>query len=169
VTVFLPIFGGPGIIEVGRRSMEQLPMHEAIAMGGLELCFLQSKGTTDGSVDIFEMTVFPNARMPVPHYHETWDETVYGLVGSTTWRIDGDDIRLAPGETAFIKRGVVHGFSNETPQPARCLCILTPGRLGPEYFREMALLVGAGALDLARMKETMLRYGLVPVPTPKHF
>ena len=23
------------------------------------------------------MTVQPNARMPVAHYHESWDETIY--------------------------------------------------------------------------------------------
>jgi hypothetical protein len=29
---------------------------------------------------VFEMTVQPNARVPVPHHHENWDETIYGLV-----------------------------------------------------------------------------------------
>jgi hypothetical protein len=36
--------------------------------------------------------------------------------------------------------------------------------LGPEYFREMAALIDGGTPDLAKMKETMLRYGLVPAP-----
>ena len=39
--------------------------------------------------------------MPVPHYHESWDETVYGL-GGTTWHIAGRDVDLAPGESIFI-------------------------------------------------------------------
>ena len=104
--------------------------------------------------------------MPVPHYHETWDETVYGLIGKTTWRIDGKDIGIGPGQTAFIKRGVVHGFRNDTQEPATSLCVLSPGVLGPAYFREMATgLIADGAPDLAKMKETMLRYGLVPVPS----
>jgi hypothetical protein len=59
---------------------------------------------------------------------------------------------------------VVHGFSNNGQEPATCLCILSPGVLGPGYFREMAELVSANPPDLARMKETMLRHGLVPVP-----
>ncbi len=53
-------------------------MPETITISGLELRFLQSKDDTDGSLDMFEMKVLPNARMPVPHYHESWDETVYG-------------------------------------------------------------------------------------------
>jgi len=139
-------------------------MSETIRLGGLELRFLQSKQDTGGSLDLFEMTVQPNARMPVPHYHESWDETVYGLVGRTTWRIDGQEVALEPGNTVFIKRGVVHGFHNSTQEPGTCLCILSPGALGPSYFREMAALLAEGAPDLAKMKETMLRYGLVPVP-----
>jgi quercetin dioxygenase-like cupin family protein len=139
-------------------------MSEIIEMGGLKLRFLQSKETTGTSLDMFEMTVQPNARMPVPHYHETWDEVAYGLSGSTTFQIAGEDIVLTPGETVFIKRGVVHGFRNDTQGASSCLCVLTPGVLGPAYFREMAALVSNGPPDLAKMKATMLKYGLVPVP-----
>ena len=32
-------------------------MSETIDLGGLKLKFLQSKDTTDGSIDMFEMTV----------------------------------------------------------------------------------------------------------------
>src|SRR5215208_8001723 len=85
-------------------------MSETIRFNGLELRFLHSKDDTDGSVDVFEMTVQPNARMPVPHYHDRWDETVYGLTGVTTWRVDGQDTQVGPGQSVFIKRGIVHGF-----------------------------------------------------------
>ena len=139
-------------------------MRETIRTGSLELTFLESKDSTDGGLDMFEMTVLPTGRMPVPHYHESWDETVYGLAGTTTFRIDGQEIALGPGQSVFIRRGVVHGFSNDTREPAKCLCILTPGALGPAYFREVAALLAEAPPDLAKMKETMLRYGLIPVP-----
>jgi hypothetical protein len=38
----------------------------------------------------------------------------------------------------------VHGFENPGAEPATCLSVLTPGVLGPEYFRELADLVAAG-------------------------
>ena len=44
---------------------------ETIRIGGLEPRFLQTKDETAGSLDVFEMTVQPNARMPVAHYHES--------------------------------------------------------------------------------------------------
>ena len=139
-------------------------MAETIRIGGLELRFFQTKEDAGGSLDLFEMIVQPNARVPVPHYHESWDETVYGLTGALTWRIDGQDIVTKSGQSLFIKRGIVHGFRNDTEEAATCLCVLTPGVLGPGYFREVAALLASGAPDPARMKETMLRHGLVPAP-----
>ncbi len=137
---------------------------ETISIGGLSLRFLQTREDTGGSLDAFEMIVRPNARMPIAHYHESWDETIVGLMGVSTWRIDGQDIALEPGQSTFIKRGIVHAFRNDTQEAASCLCILTPGVLGPGYFREVAALVAGGAPDPATMKEIMLRHGLVPAP-----
>src|SRR3954447_1363781 len=138
-------------------------MVETIRIGGMVLEFLHSKDDTENSLDMFRMTVQPNARMPVPHYHESWDETVYGLNGTLTFRVDGQDIAVGPGQSLFIKRGIVHGFTNETREPATCLSVLTPGVLGAAYFREVAALFAAGAPDPVRMKETMLRHRLIPV------
>jgi quercetin dioxygenase-like cupin family protein len=139
-------------------------MVETIKLGGMVLEFLHSKEDTAGSLDIFKMTVLPNARMPVPHYHESWEETVYGLSGTLTFQVGDEDIVVGPGQSVFIRRGVVHGFRNDTQEPATCLSVLTPGVLGPGYFREVAALVSPGAPpDPAKIKDIMLRYGLVPV------
>ena len=139
-------------------------MSETIGIGGLELRFLQTKDETAGSLDAFEMTVQPNAGVPIAHYHESWDETIYGLMGVSTWRVDGQDIALEPGQSIFIKRGIVHAFRNDSQGATTCLCILTPGVLGPGYFREIAALLAEGAPDPAKMKAIMLRHGLVPAP-----
>ena len=138
-------------------------MPEIIRIGPIELRFLKSKHDTAGGLDMFEMTCQPKARMPVPHYHRDWDETAYGLAGVTTFTIEGKTIDIGPGDSAFIPRGVVHSFDIRGEAVAKCLCVLTPGVLGPEYFREVAALVSAGPPDPARMGEIMRRHGLVPV------
>lgn len=102
--------------------------------------------------------------MPVPHYHEGWEETVYGIDGVVTYMIGGQRCDIEPGGSAFVPRGVVHGFSNPTDKVAKCLCILTPGVLGPEYFRELAAVISAGKPDPAVMAEIMNRYRLIPAP-----
>jgi hypothetical protein len=42
-------------------------MAERIAFSGLELRFLRSGEETGGRLDLFEMVVRPNARMPIAH------------------------------------------------------------------------------------------------------
>ncbi|MFC7736244.1 hypothetical protein ACFQX4_10365, partial [Roseomonas sp. GCM10028921] len=32
----------------------------------------------------------PEGRMPVPHYHEAWEETVYGLAGTVSYTAEGE-------------------------------------------------------------------------------
>jgi len=135
---------------------------EVICIGGLELRFLQSKESSEGSLDLFEMIVEPGARVPIAHFHENWDETVYGLTGVSAWRVDGRDVELEPGRAVFIKRGIVHSFRNDTQEPTTCLIILTPGVLGPGYFREMAALIASVPPDPELVKATMLRHGLIP-------
>ena len=137
---------------------------DVVTFSGMELVFLQTKDGTDGSLDMFEMTLQPNARMPVAHHHEAWEETIYGLEGTTTFTVAGEPVEIGPGQSVFIKRGVVHSFKNNSGGPSKCLCVLTPGALGSAYFRELAELVRGGAPDPAQVKAVMLRYGLVPAP-----
>ena len=135
-----------------------------VRFGGLELRFKQDKHATGGRLDLFEMTVQPQAKMPIAHYHDGWDETIYGLSGVTMWRVPGEDHAIGPGDTVFIKKGVVHGFRNDAQTPSTCLVILTPGALGPDYFQDMAALVAAGAPDPDKMRAVMQRYGLIAAP-----
>ena len=140
-------------------------MTEDIRIGPIELRFLRSKHDTGGALDMFEMTVQPHGRMPVPHFHRDWEETAYGLSGVLTLVVDGKTIEAGPGDTVFIPRGVVHSFDNRGTEPAKCLCVLTPGVLGPEYFREIRdALAGGAPPDPAKMVAIMQRHGLVPVP-----
>ena len=111
---------------------------------------------------MFELTLSPTGRMPVPHHHEDWEETVYGVEGVVRYTIDGEPHDLGPGDTAFMPRNVVHGFCNPTDATAKCLCVLTPGVLGPEYSRELAAEISGGAPRPEVMAEIMKRHRLIP-------
>lgn len=137
-------------------------MGQLIDFGSFTVNFLKSRHQTQNMLDMFELTLSPEGRMPVPHYHEDWEETVYGVDGVVTYMIGGERHDIQPGESAFVPRGVVHGFSNPTDRFAKCLCVLTPGRLGPEYFEELAAEIRTGSPRPAVMGEIMQRYGLIP-------
>ena len=143
-------------------------MVEEIRIGALNVRFLRSKHDTGGALDMFEADVPPNAKMPVPHHHRDWEETIYGLKGTVTFTVAGERRNVKPGDVLFIPRGVVHGFINETDEPATVLCVLTPGVLGPEFFREMSVAInGPTPPDPATLGAIMNRHGLIPAPPPK--
>jgi quercetin dioxygenase-like cupin family protein len=120
---------------------------------------------TDGSLSVFDATVPAGARVPAAHSHDGYEETIYGLEGVLTWTVDGHELQVGPGEVLFVRRGVVHMFENRGDKPARALAVVTPGVLGPEYFREVRDVLSAGGPpDPAALAEVMRRHGLTPVP-----
>ncbi len=136
---------------------------DVVRIGSLELRFLVDELQSGGSMVMFELVVPPGARVPAPHYHREVDEVVYGLQGTLTFTLDGARHELRSGDSLFVPRGKVHGFDNLHPEPARSLSVLTPASIGRRYFEEIAAEVNVpGKPDLARVKEVMLRHGLVP-------
>ena len=118
-----------------------------------------------GSVAVFEFDVPAGARVPAGHSHDGYEETIYGLDGVLTWTIEGAPIDVSPGEALCIPRGAVHRFDNARDVDARALAIVTPGILGPDYFREIAIILAAaagGPPDLAALGAVMRRHGLTP-------
>ena len=64
-----------------------------------------------------------------------------------------------------LPRGVVHQFDNRGDIDARALSIVTPGVLGPDYFREAAAVLDAaagGPPDLAALGDVLRRHGFTP-------
>ena len=140
---------------------------EEIRIGQLVIRFLLEGEASGGSIALFELDVPAGARVPAAHSHDGYEETIYGLEGVLTWTLDGRQTDVGPGEVLFIPRGVVHRFDNDHGVEAKMLAIVTPGVLGPEYFREMAAVIEAatgGPPDPAALVEVMRRHGLTPAP-----
>jgi quercetin dioxygenase-like cupin family protein len=138
---------------------------ELIRIGDTTVRFLVEGGESNGSAAVFEAGIRAQGRMPAPHSHDGYEETVYGLDGVSSWTVEGETIDLRPGEAVCIRRGAVHHFDNRGEVDARVLCIVTPGVLGPDYFREVAAVfaeAAGGPPDLARIGDVMRRHGLTP-------
>jgi len=137
---------------------------ETIKVGQIIIDFLLEAADTNGSAAMFEFTVPVGAKVPIPHYHESYDETIYGLSGVITFTVEGNPIDIGPGETCFIPRGAVHGFDNLTQKDAKALTVITPALLGSIFFKEVAAILNAGGPpDIEKLKLTMAKHGLIPV------
>jgi quercetin dioxygenase-like cupin family protein len=140
---------------------------EEIKIGSLAIRFLVEGADSAGSVAVFECDVPAGAKVPAPHSHDAYEETIYGLRGVMTWTIEGTPTEVGPRDVVCIPRGAVHHFENTGDEDASVLAIISPGILGPDYFREVAAIVQAaagGPPDLAAVGAVMRRHGLTPAP-----
>jgi quercetin dioxygenase-like cupin family protein len=140
---------------------------EEIRIGQLVIRFLLEGEASGGSVAVFEFDVPAGAKVPIAHSHDAYEETIYGLGGVLTWTVDGQKTDVGPGEVLCIRRGAVHRFDNVSTADAKMLAIVSPGILGPDYFREIAAVVKAaagGPPDPAAIAAVMRRHGLTPAP-----
>ena len=148
------------------------PSDETIRLGPLAVRFLISGEQATGSVAVFELSVPGAQRLAaLAHSHDRFEETIYGIEGTLTWTVDGQQIDVGPGQALCIPRGAVHRFDNNSGLDVKALCAITPAVIGPQYFRESAEVINAaagGPPDRAKMTEIMLRHGLTPAPPPSH-
>jgi quercetin dioxygenase-like cupin family protein len=135
---------------------------EEIRLGQIVVTFFASAENTDGPADVFEVLVPPGARVPIAHHHIEVDEVVYGLEGILTYRVGGATHTMRAGDRIFAPKGVEHHFANLHDSPARFPSVLTPAKIGPKFFRELAGLAAAGPPSPPKVAEVMLRHGLVP-------
>lgn len=145
--------------------MMQTPIkNELIQVGQIGIRFLLEAADTNGALAMFEFAVPPAARMPLPHFHKHYDETIYGVEGTLTFTVDGKTVDIAPGQSCFVPRGAVHGFNNLKQTNVKALAVITPALLGPDFFKEAAAIVNAGGPpDANKLNAVMAKHGLVAV------
>ena len=138
-------------------------VREEIRVGQLAIRFLVEGEASGGSVAMFEFDVPDGISVAAGHSHDGYEETIYGLEGVLTWTVEGTPIEVGPGDVLLIPRGAVHQFDNTSGEDARALAVVTPGILGPGYFREVAAILDAaagGPPDFEALGEVMRRNGL---------
>jgi quercetin dioxygenase-like cupin family protein len=141
--------------------------NEEIRFGGIAVRFLLEGKSSGGSVAMFEFDVAAGTKVPIAHSHDAYEETIYGLEGVLTFTVNGQKTAIGPGQVLCIPRGAVHRFDNYGPADTKTLAIVTPGVLGPDYFREIAAVVAKAAgspPDPTAIAEVMRRHGLTPAP-----
>ena len=138
---------------------------ETIQVGALGVRFVVEAADSNGSASVFECFVPAGSRMPAPHSHDAFEETIYGLEGVTTWSIDDRTLDIGPGDAVCVTRGAVHGFDNKGNEDATFLAVATPGAMTPDYFREIHDVLAEnpeGPPDVAKIAQVMQRHGITP-------
>jgi mannose-6-phosphate isomerase-like protein (cupin superfamily) len=107
--------------------------------------YLATGATTNGQFGLYRWEMGPEPSGPQPHFHRSISESFYVLTG--TVRIyDGTRwVDTKPGDFVHVPEGGVHGFRNESAEPASMLLHFAPGAPREGYFE--------GIVGLAEMTE----------------
>jgi mannose-6-phosphate isomerase-like protein (cupin superfamily) len=74
------------------------------------------------------------------HRHATYDETFIICEGRYDFRLDGELLKLSPGDVVFVPRGTPHGFVSTGPEVGRQIIISSPGGIFDAMIAEVTML-----------------------------
>jgi mannose-6-phosphate isomerase-like protein (cupin superfamily) len=100
--------------------------------------YLATGASTGGTYGLYRWVMGPGPSGPGPHFHRTITESFYILTGRI--RIyDGRAWRdCEPGDFVHVPIGGIHGFRNESGEPASMLLHFAPGAPREGYFEGLA-------------------------------
>lgn len=102
-----------------------------------EITPLTLPGESEGRLLAVQIDVPPLGGPPPLHSHPV-DELFHLVAGSLTlFRGEPgaiDSLALLPGASAFVPAGAAHTFRNFGADPARVLCVYTPGEMMARFF-----------------------------------
>lgn len=134
--------------------------------------FLAVGEDTDGRYAVWEAIVPPGGGPP-PHVHSREEESFYVLEGEIAFQAGEERFVATAGMFANMPVGCLHGFKNESGQPAKMLISVAPAGLEKMFF-EVGQPLAAGTTPLPPTKAEIekllaiaLRYG-VEIKLPHH-
>lgn len=138
-----PVYFGDGDVLARFRPVDTLP--ELPRPNGAA-SYLATGASTGGRFGLYRWDMGPEVAGAKPHYHRTVSESFFVLTG-TVRLFRGDDwLTGGPGDFMYVPEGGVHGFRNESGEPASMLILFVPGAPREAYFE--------GLVDLAEGRWT---------------
>jgi len=96
--------------------------------------YLATGATTAGRFGLYRWDMGPEPGGASAHFHRTISESFFVLSG-TVRLFDGKDwVDSRPGDFAYVPEGGLHGFRNESGEPASLLILFAPGAPREAYF-----------------------------------
>ena len=96
--------------------------------------YLATGAQTDGRFGLYRWDMDPGPGGAKPHFHRTFSESFFVLDGEVQL-YDGEQWRASvPGDFVHVPEGGLHGFRNDSDDPASLLILFTPGAPREAYF-----------------------------------
>jgi mannose-6-phosphate isomerase-like protein (cupin superfamily) len=117
---------------------------EPLMIGTTKARFVATGSVTNGHFGLFRWDMSAQAGGATPHFHRTFTESFYVLAGAVRLFDGAAWVPAAAGDFLFVPERGIHGFRNESGEPASMLLLFTPGSPREAYFRELAEIRASG-------------------------
>ena len=123
-------FGDPAVLATYRPAdaRPELPLPTGAAS------YLATGATTGGRFGLYRWDMGPEKGGAQPHFHRTISESFFVVSGSVRLYDGRDWIDGSAGDFLYVPEGGIHGFSNESGEPATMLILFVPGAPREAYF-----------------------------------
>ena len=116
-----------------------------------EVGYLATALQTDGEFGLYRYTMTGPPTGPGPHFHRTISESFFVLSGTVRLYDGGGWVDATAGDFLHVPVGGVHGFRNESGEPAEMLLLFAPGAPREDFFQANAERA-AGGVELAEQE-----------------
>jgi mannose-6-phosphate isomerase-like protein (cupin superfamily) len=141
--------GQSGEVSATYRPADQEP--DLVYPNGTRCHYLATGSLTRGLFGLYRWESPPRGGGPGPHFHRTFTESFY-LVAGAIQIYDGREwVDARPGDFVHVPEGGIHGFRNNSDQPATLLIHFAPGAPREAYFEGNARFARDGRLPEDQM------------------
>ena len=106
--------------------------------------YLATGASTDGLFGLYRWVMGPEPSGPNPHFHRSITESFYILSGTVRIYDGARWLDTQPGDFVHVPIGGIHGFRNESGEPATMLLHFAPGAPREGYFKGLAEFARSG-------------------------
>lgn len=128
--------GNKGEISATFRPAGQEP--ELLIGSDTAVRYLATGASTERQFGLYRWEAKPHTKGPSAHFHKTLSESFFILTG-TVRLFNGERwIDARAGDFLYVPEGGIHGFHNESDEPASMLLLFAPGAPREGYFEALA-------------------------------
>jgi mannose-6-phosphate isomerase-like protein (cupin superfamily) len=113
--------------------------------------YLATGASTGGLFGLYRWNMTAEPSGPGPHFHRTLAESFYVLLGRVRIYDGREWVEAEPGDFVHVPIGGIHGFRNESREPASMLIHFAPGAPREGYFEGLARFAVEGRPDKAAL------------------
>src|SRR4051794_34484833 len=121
--------------------------HDLVNPAGGSADYLATGASTGGGFGLYRWNMGPGRAGPSPHFHKTISESFFVLSGTIALYDGSTWLDASPGDFLYVPEGGIHGFRNESGEPASMLILFVPGAPREDYFETLADAARRAAMD----------------------